>query len=65
LQTDDALPNAELVELKSDREYLDGASQDVDALLIGSESGSALTLLCPDFEVVVPDGPRVALIIQR
>jgi len=30
-------------------------------LLISAESGAAFTLLYPDFEVVVPDMPRVSL----
>jgi len=65
LQTNDALPNAEFVELKPNRACFDGASQDVDALLIGGESGSVFTLLYPDFDAVTPDRSRVALIIQR
>jgi len=33
----------------------------LDALLISAESGSAYTLIYPEFEVVVPDGLQVSL----
>jgi proton glutamate symport protein len=33
----------------------------LDALLISAESGSAFTLLYPEFEVVVPEGRAVSL----
>ena len=55
------LPNAELVELWTNREFFDERWKDVDGLLISAESGSAFTLLYPEFEVVVPDGRRMSL----
>jgi Na+/H+-dicarboxylate symporter/ABC-type amino acid transport substrate-binding protein len=54
------LPHVELVHLRTDREYFEGAWQDLEGLLISAESGSAFTLLYPDFEVIVPSGARVA-----
>jgi ABC-type amino acid transport substrate-binding protein len=56
-----ALPNAELVELRRNREFFESAHRELDALLISAESGSAFTLEYPEFEVVVPQGPKVAL----
>lgn len=56
-----ALPNAELVEMPTHRTFFENASEDLDALLISAESGSAFTLFYPDYEVVIPEGPRIAL----
>ncbi len=56
-----SLPNAELVELRTNREFFDGTEGELEALLISAESGSAFTLLYPQFEVVIPSGPRVSL----
>ncbi|MCO6458590.1 MAG: cation:dicarboxylase symporter family transporter [Pirellulaceae bacterium] len=55
------IPNAELVALRSSGEYFEGRGDELDALLISAESGSAFTLLHPGYQVVVPDGPRVSL----
>jgi Na+/H+-dicarboxylate symporter/ABC-type amino acid transport substrate-binding protein len=55
------LPDAELVELPTNRDFFEREHRELDALLISAESGSAFTLLYPDFEVVVPDGDRVSL----
>jgi len=55
------LPNAELVELPTNRAFFAHAHKELDALLISAESGAAFTLFYPEFEVVVPDGPRVSL----
>ncbi|MDF1702382.1 MAG: cation:dicarboxylase symporter family transporter, partial [Planctomycetota bacterium] len=55
------LPNAELVELRTNREYFERAWQETDALLISGESGAPHTLLYPDFETVVPEGVEVTL----
>ena len=55
------LPNAEFVELATNRQFFMEPAAQLDALLISAESGSAFTLLHPDFEVVVPDGPHVSL----
>jgi ABC-type amino acid transport substrate-binding protein len=55
------LPQAELVELRTNREFFEADTHGLDALLISAESGSAFTLLYPDFEVAVPAGPKVSL----
>ncbi|HHH43061.1 MAG TPA: transporter substrate-binding domain-containing protein, partial [Gammaproteobacteria bacterium] len=54
--------NAEIVPLESPRDYLTGKVK-VDAMLYTAESGSAWTLIYPEFSVVVPQGLeyRVAL----
>jgi ABC-type amino acid transport substrate-binding protein len=57
----EVLPNAELVELGKNREYFEMAYQELDALLISAESGSAYTLLFPEYQVVVPAGANVKL----
>ncbi len=56
-----ALPKAELIELPTNQQYFDMDWDRLDALLISAESGSAFTLLYPEFEVVVPDGLEVSL----
>jgi ABC-type amino acid transport substrate-binding protein len=48
------LPQAEIVEVKSIREYFESNGQQLDALLFDAESGSAWTLLFPKFQAVVP-----------
>ncbi len=55
------LPRAELIELPTNRMFFEEAGDALDGLLISAESGSAFTLLYPEFEVVIPDMPRVAL----
>jgi Na+/H+-dicarboxylate symporter len=55
------LPRAELVELSAARDFFESSEHGLDALLISAESGSAFTLLYPDFQVVVPSGPKVTL----
>jgi Na+/H+-dicarboxylate symporter/ABC-type amino acid transport substrate-binding protein len=55
------LPNVELVEIDSNGDYFDGDWKRLDALLISAESGSAFTLMYPDFEVVVPTGAKVSM----
>jgi ABC-type amino acid transport substrate-binding protein len=56
-----ALPQAELVELPTNQQFFDEAWEKLDALLISAESGSAFTLLYPEFEVVIPNDLRVEL----
>ncbi|MCA9213367.1 MAG: cation:dicarboxylase symporter family transporter [Planctomycetales bacterium] len=56
----EALPNAELEELPTIQEYFDGTTS-VDALLVSAESGSAYSLLYPEYEVVLPMEPTVTL----
>ncbi len=56
-----AIPNAELVEVKRYRDFFTGKHDDIDALLISAESGSAFTLMYPHYEVVIPEGLHVQL----
>jgi proton glutamate symport protein len=53
--------DAQLIELPSNRQFFEQGHRDLDALLISAESGSAFTLLYPEFEVVVPEGRAVSL----
>lgn len=55
------LPNAELVAMNSNQQFFETSSASVDALLISAESGAVFTLLYPSFEVVIPEGRRVAI----
>ncbi len=56
-----AIPDAVLVEIKNNRDYFTGQAENLDALLISAESGSAFTLIYPEFEVVIPRELRVKL----
>ena len=62
-------PSAQPVKLGSPREFLRGKRPDLDALLFGAESGSAWTLVYPDYSVAVPlPSPirfPVALVVPR
>ncbi len=51
-----SLPNAEFVELTSPKPFLTGEQDDLDAVMMSAEMGSAWTLIYPQFTVVVPDG---------
>lgn len=48
------LPQAEVIELDSIREFFEKNEHQVDALFMDAESGSAWTLLYPKFQPVVP-----------
>jgi ABC-type amino acid transport substrate-binding protein len=48
------LPQAEIVEVTSIREFFEGNKQQLDAFLWVAEGGAAWTLLYPKFQVVVP-----------
>ena len=48
------LPQAEIIAVKSPREFFKTNKQQLDALLWGAENGAAWTLLYPHFQVVVP-----------
>jgi Na+/H+-dicarboxylate symporter/ABC-type amino acid transport substrate-binding protein len=50
----EAIPDAQLVEIANNRDYFTGKAENLDALLISAESGSAFTLIYPKYEVVVP-----------
>jgi ABC-type amino acid transport substrate-binding protein len=56
-----ALPEAELIELPTTEQFFQEDWKELDALLVSAETGSAFSLLHPEFEVVVPDGLRVQL----
>jgi ABC-type amino acid transport substrate-binding protein len=56
-----AIPGAELVEINNNRDFFTGQVDDLDALLISAESGSAFTLIYPGFEVVIPNDLRVKM----
>lgn len=55
------LPQVELVELTENQHFFEEQHADLDALLISAESGSAFTLLYPEYEVVVPRDLTVQL----
>ena len=61
------LPNAEFVEISNNKDFFRDtdstgeSGNELDALLISAESGSAFTVLHPDFQVVVPDHKKVSL----
>jgi Na+/H+-dicarboxylate symporter len=48
------LPQAELVEVTSPREFFRSGHEKVDGLIFSAESGSAWTLIYPQFTVAVP-----------
>jgi len=48
------LPQAEVIALKSAREFFEANEQQLDAILWGAENGAAWTLLYPKFQVVIP-----------
>lgn len=49
-------PLANIVEIKSPREFLRGKRNDLDAVIYSAEGGSAWTLIYPDYSIVVPHG---------
>jgi len=51
---ENAFPEAEVVHIKSPREFLRGVQKDLDAVVYSAEGGSAWTLIYPDYSVVVP-----------
>lgn len=53
------LPNAELVEIPSPKDFLENSEPDIDAFVTNAEAGAAWTLLYPDYQVVVPK-PTIA-----
>jgi ABC-type amino acid transport substrate-binding protein len=56
-----AILDVELVEIENNGDYFTGKAENLDALLISAESGSAFTLIYPGFEVVIPRELRVKL----
>jgi len=57
----DYIPQAEIVLLSSPREFFRDESDNLDALVLTAESGSAWSLIYPDFSVVVPQPDIVAV----
>lgn len=53
------LPQANVVEISSPREFLRGNRDDLDAVIYSAEGGSAWTLIYPDYSVVVPSGRQI------
>ena len=56
-----ALPEVELVNLRSPREFLRGNRPELDAVAYSAEGGSAWTLVYPAYSVVVPQPAQVRL----
>jgi ABC-type amino acid transport substrate-binding protein len=50
----ESVPLAKVVQLESYREFFEGNTGEVDALVTSAEVGSAWTLLYPEYQVVVP-----------
>ena len=46
--------DAEIVELQSERDFFEGKTQNLDALVTSAEAGSAWTLLYPSYKVLNP-----------
>ena len=54
------LPEAELVPLESEKQFLESDREDIDALVVTAENGSAWTLLYPEYSIAIPK-PTVAV----
>ena len=54
-QLGSVLPNADIFAVGSVREFFQGKREDLDALIIGAEGGSAWTLIHPEFQIVIPE----------
>ena len=50
----DYLPQAEIIEVQSVKEFFETNANNLDALLLDAEGGSAWTLIYPKYKVVVP-----------
>jgi hypothetical protein len=55
----DLFSNATVTPIDTPRAYFKGHYKDVDALVFSAETGSAWTLLYPDYAVVVPKGLKL------
>jgi Na+/H+-dicarboxylate symporter len=55
------LPDAEMVPVRSAREFLARETDDIDALLYSAEAGSAWCLVYPNYSVAVPHPDVIAL----
>ena len=54
------IPNADLVQIKSIEDFLEGKDNSIDAIVTVAEIGSAWTLLYPDYSIAIPK-PIVAV----
>jgi len=50
-----ALPHAEIFTIESAQEFFQGKRDDLDALVISAEGGSAWTLIHPKYQIVIPE----------
>ncbi|QDT09033.1 cation:dicarboxylate symporter family transporter [Planctomycetes bacterium K23_9] len=55
------MPEAEFIEIEKNKSFFNDNDQQLDSLMVSAESGSAFTLMFPDFEVVVPPEIHVKL----
>jgi Na+/H+-dicarboxylate symporter len=55
----DLLPNAEFVDFETPRPFFRGEMQEVDALLMAAEGGSAWSLIYPQYAVAAPFGEKL------
>lgn len=49
------LPSAEIIMLESPEEFFQGKRDDLDALVVSAEGGSAWTLIYPGYQIVIPE----------
>ncbi|MBW2278685.1 MAG: transporter substrate-binding domain-containing protein, partial [Deltaproteobacteria bacterium] len=55
------IPGVEVIAIASDEEFLHGGDTHFDALLTTAETGAIITMVNPDYSVVIPDGFRVGV----
>ena len=55
------IPNATFVKFENNRDFFTAEPGEIDAMLMSLESGSAFTLVYPEYDVVVPAGLNVQL----
>jgi ABC-type amino acid transport substrate-binding protein len=54
----EVFPHAQVITVPSPRSFFKGEVKDIDALVYSAESGSAWTMLYPEFSTIVPKGFR-------
>jgi len=52
-------PNVKLVDIESPRTFLKGRKENVDAFIYSTETGSAWTMLYPDYTAMIPKGLKL------
>lgn len=55
------MPNIELVEVRSPRDFIENRSNELEAMVMTAESASAWSLLHPQFSAVTPIGSKIRL----